>query len=71
MTPRPLSEHAKGILRDMAEKPIPLPQVNPGVSHRLRSEGLAVTIEHRSPYAKHKGGTCQHLAITDKGRAVV
>lgn len=65
---KPLSDHARGILRDMLRRPVPLQEVNAGVYDKLRREGLAKIIPYTSPYAKHKGGVCDHLTLTDAGR---
>lgn len=67
---RPLTPHAKERMRDMLRAPLPLPEVNAGLYRKLTEEGLAKVIGYASPYAKHKGGTCPHLTLTDAGKAL-
>lgn len=63
----PLSEHARGVLQSLYKKSTPTMEVNPGVIDRLTREGLAAVMQLTSPYAKHKGGKCNHLVITQAG----
>ena len=63
----PLSDHAKKLVRSMLEKALPVKEVNAGVRDKLHREGLIHYCERRSPYAVHRGGTCQHIALTEKG----
>jgi hypothetical protein len=63
-----LSEHALEELRNLARAPMPTMQINPGVVNRLQREELAEVVQLPSPFKAHKGGTCNHLQITDKGR---
>ena len=64
-----LSDFARNVLRKLARRPIPSMEVNPGVADRLMRGGLVEVLQLTSPFAKHKGGTCNHLCITDTGRA--
>lgn len=64
---RPLSDHARGELRDIAKAPVPSQAVNPGVARKLLDEGLVVTVDLPSPYKTHKGASIAHLRITDAG----
>jgi hypothetical protein len=66
----PLTKAALVVLERMAEAPIPCPEVNPGVSNRLRREDLAELVDLPSPY-KTKPGLYPHLRITDQGRAAL
>ena len=63
-----LTDHAKAVLRDLLRRPKPLMEINAGVRDRLSRGGWVRVIEYTSPYAKHKGGTCQHLALNESGR---
>ncbi len=65
---KPLTEHAKGVMRDLLRRPKPLMEINAGVRDRLGRGGWVRVIEYASPYAKHKGGTCHHLALNESGR---
>jgi hypothetical protein len=65
---KPLTDHSKGVLRDLLHRPKPLREINAGVRDRLARGGWVRVIEYASPYAKHKGGTCQHLALNESGR---
>ncbi len=68
----PLSEHAIGVLRDLAKSgPKPRQEFNPGVINRLFREDLIANIMLPSPYTSHKGGKCEHVRITDEGRAAI
>lgn len=64
----PLSAHALAELRDIARRPQPCNGINPGVINRLLREGLAETVDLRSPFPTHKGSAIPHLRITDAGR---
>lgn len=64
---RPLTEHALCVLRDLARRPLPQQEINPGVRDRLFRESLVEDVELPSPYAVHKGGKCTHLKITEAG----
>lgn len=68
---RPLSEHAKAELRDLANKPCPRQTVNPGVVHKLLSEDLVECVMLPSPFRTHAGKSIEHLRITDAGRRAV
>lgn len=63
----PLSDHAKKLLRSMLERALPAKEVNAGVRNKFGREGLIHYCERKSPYAVHRGGTCQHIALTEKG----
>lgn len=67
----PLTEHAKGVLRSLANGPTPTQTVNPGVTNRLLREGLAEEVMRPSPFASHRGRPLAHLQITDAGRATI
>jgi hypothetical protein len=58
-------------LRFMAKEPLPRCGINPGIVNKLLSEGLARSVQLPSPFAAHKGGDCEHLEITDAGRALL
>lgn len=64
----PLSAFALGVLRQIVESPLPTSGINPGVINRLLREGLVEIASLPSPFKKHKGGTCDHLRVTEKGR---
>ena len=64
----PLSEHALGVLRDLAQAPKPTQGINPGVVNRLQRGDLAEVVNLPSPFASHRSGDCPHLRITDAGR---
>lgn len=65
---KPLTDHAKGVMRALLSRPMPLNKINVGVRDRLARGGWVKTIDYASPYAKHKGGVCQHLSLNDAGR---
>lgn len=67
----PLSEHALAELQDIASAPVPRVAVNPGVANRLLSEALVEAVQLPNPFKAHKGGNCEHLRITDAGRAAL
>jgi hypothetical protein len=71
----PLTQHAIGVLRDIASKPIPRQSLNPGVANRLARENFVTQVQLPSPFKSHHGrhgkGTCVHLQITDRGRQVL
>lgn len=56
----PLSEHAKGILRELTRGPVPSYSINPGVRDRLSREGLVIETEF---------GWKRFYSITAAGRA--
>ena len=66
----PLTKATLSVLERMAQAPIPSPEVNPGVSNRLRREDLAESVNLPSSY-KTKPGLYPHLRITDKDRAAL
>lgn len=67
----PLSAHALSVLRDLLHQPLPRQRLNPGVVNRLLREALVESTNLPSPFATHKGGTCEHLRITDAGRDAI
>lgn len=69
MNSRPLTEHARAELREIIARPVPRVSINPGVAHKLVSEGLAEEVQLPSPFKVHKGGYTAHLQATDAGRA--
>lgn len=68
---RPLTAHARAELAQLARAPVPRCSINPGVVDRLTREGLAELRDLPSPFAAHRGGTCQHLVITEAGKRVI
>ena len=63
----PLTDKSKAVLKRIAKSPVPCHEINPGIQDRL-FRGMLVYIDQRkSPYKKHKGGTCDHLVITEAG----
>lgn len=67
----PLSQLAISRLLDIARRPIPSQEVNPGIVNRLLREELVRTVRLPSPYNTHRGALLAHLEITDAGRAVL
>ncbi|UTC28912.1 hypothetical protein MARCHEWKA_04000 [Brevundimonas phage vB_BpoS-Marchewka] len=67
----PLSAHALGVLRGLARAPLPMQEINPGVSNRLRREALITEEPRISPYKTHKGAKIAFAVITDAGRAAL
>lgn len=65
---KPISDHAEGVLRSIARRPIAAQEINPGVRGRLLQAGYVEIIHRPSPYAKHKGCDIAHYAATWKGR---
>lgn len=63
----PLKESSLSVLRQLKWRKIPCAELNPGVINRLKREGLVVVVDHKSPYKTHKGGVCNHLALSDEG----
>jgi len=73
MATRPLSDLALSELRRILETPAPTQTFNPGIVHKLTSEGFAEITLLQSPFASHKGRKVHrisHLKITDFGKAV-
>lgn len=64
----PLSDFAREWLSQIADKPVPKIEINPGVRDRLLREGLVKLVELPSPYKTQKGKNCQHLQITQAGK---
>lgn len=65
----PLAPASLGALRDLAEKPMPRQELNPGVANRLLREALVESVELPSPYATHKGRNIEYLKATAAGVA--
>lgn len=67
--PSPLSKTALDALADAARAPVPTQKINPGVVHKLTTEGWAEIKTIPSPYPTHKPGTTiTALVATQKGR---
>jgi len=64
----PLTDHAREQLLDIAAKPVPRQDVNPGVANRLLRECLVSEVMLTSPFKTHKGKSIAHLQITTDGR---
>ena len=67
----PLTPASLSALRDLAKKPQPRQELNPGVANRLLRESLVETVDLPSPYATHKGRYIEHLRATAAGVARV
>lgn len=65
---KPISDHAEGVLRSIARRPIASQEINPGVRGRLLQAGYVEIVQAESPYKKHKGANIDHYAATAKGR---
>lgn len=65
---KPISDHAEGVLRALARRPIASQEINPGARGRLLQAGYVEIVRAPSPYAKHKGALIDHYAATEKGR---
>ena len=65
----PLTPASLKALRDLAEKPLPRQELNPGVANRLLREALVESVELPSPYATHKGRAIEHLKASAAGVA--
>lgn len=63
----PLSSHALGVLRALAQAAMPMQEINAGVSNRLRREFLIDTEAHPSPYKTHGGAPIPFAVITPAG----
>ena len=68
---RPLTAHARVVLRLLSHAPRPAQEINPGVIRRLLCDDLIEIVDFVSPYSAHKGGTCNHAMITQAGRAAL
>lgn len=66
-----LSVHAMTELKFIAREPLPRSTVNPGVVNKLLSENLVNSVQLPSPFKVHKGRNCEHLEITEQGRALL
>lgn len=64
-----LTPASLGALRDLAAKPMPRQEFNPGVANRLLREALVESVELPSPYATHMGRSIEHLQATAAGVA--
>lgn len=67
----PLSDHAKEMLRRIADAPIPRAEVNPGVVNRLLRDSLVEVVMLPSPYKTHGGRLIEYLKIVYAGRVAV
>lgn len=67
----PLTSHALGVLRALLHRPMPMQEINPGVTNRLMREHLIEEESMVSPYQIHKGGNIRFAVITDAGRAAL
>ncbi len=65
---RPLTKHAISELRRIKRSPCPAQEVNPGVSDRVRREGLVETVMLPSPYKTVKGPVA-HFTLSEAGIA--
>lgn len=66
---RPLTDHARSVLRDLERREQPAQAYNPGVIDRLM-RGALISIEPRpSPYMTHRGRNIPFAVITEEGRA--
>lgn len=65
----PLTPAGLKALRDVAEKPLPRQELNPGVANRLLREALVESVDLPSPYAIHKGRLIEHLKASADGVA--
>ena len=64
----PLSEHAIGVLREIAQDgPRPAQEINAGVIRRLLCEDLITLSMRPSPY-RTRSGSVQYAEITAQGR---
>lgn len=71
MTKRhPLSKHAVEVLQRLARGPIPSMEINPGVIGKFCTEHLVELVQLPSPYQSHRGKTCEHAQITERGKRV-
>lgn len=68
---RPLTTFARGVLCQIADKPVPSSAVNPGVVDRLLRGQLVEEVQLPSPYITHGGKSINHLRITNTGRAEI
>lgn len=64
---RPLSKNALRALIDVAEKPVPSQEINPGVCRKLVAMNLAIYVMLPTPYKTRKGDI-SHLTATGAGR---
>lgn len=67
----PLSACAKANLQEIADRAVPCSTVNPGVINRFLRDELVEIVLLPSPFKAHRGGTTEHLRITESGRAVL
>lgn len=65
---RPLTSVAIETLRDLARRPAPRQEINPGLCNRLLLESLVEEVELPSPYATHKGRNIVFFQLTSAGR---
>lgn len=69
-TLRPLSDHARGVLSEIARGSMPRQEINPGVADRLIRGELVEEIYRPSPYSTVVGPVT-YLQITPAGIAQV
>lgn len=67
----PLSDHAKGVLRELMNGPIVMREINPGVMNRFKREDLVEVVQLPSPYKSHKGADTDWVRITEAGKAAI
>lgn len=67
----PLKPAAFDALRQIARRPLPPQEFNPGVVNRLCRESLVELVDMQSPYADHGRRSIPHLRITAAGRAAL
>lgn len=65
---RPLTPIAIETLRDLARRPAPRQEINPGLCNRLLLEALVEEVELPSPYATHKGRNIVFFQLSAAGR---
>lgn len=63
-----LTPHALSVLRDIARRPVPASEVNPGVRNRFDREGLVAWTKRPSPFKTHRGKMIDYLELSDAGR---
>lgn len=63
----PLTPASLTALSELAKKPMPRQEFNPGVANRLLRDALVESVDLPSPYATHKGRRIEHLRATAAG----
>lgn len=64
---RPLTAHARGVLRELARAPMPRQNMNPGVADRLERGDFAEVVMLPSPFEIHHGANIRYMRITAGG----